>query len=275
MFATATEVNPPLQSPTHNFIKYRTVLVLLSEIALIVASYYGSFLLRLDAVLNATQYDLFWKTLPLIIVVKLVVFYRFGLLRGWWRYVGMSDMANIGMASFVSSTLIFLIIEMMIHFRGYPRSVIPIDMFLCIMLVGGSRFMVRAYTERAHKYEWKKKTLIVGAGNAGASIVRELRMNSVLEYCPVGFVDDEPVKLGLQINGVRVLGNTDALPNLISKYAVECILIAVPSAKGSQIERIVDKCRQCKVSFTILPPISELFNRQASVAQARKLRIED
>src|ERR1700722_18757286 len=277
MSATATEVNPLLQSPTsiHNFMKYRTVLILLSEIVLIAVSYYASFLLRLDASLDVTQHDLFWKTLPLIVVVKLVVFYRFGLLRGWWRYVGMSDMANIGMASFVSSTLIFLIIEMMIHFQGYPRSVIPIDMFLCIMLVGGSRFMVRAYTERAHKYEWQKKTLIVGAGNAGASIVRELRMNSALEYCAVGFVDDEPDKLGLQINGVKVLGNTDALPGLISKYAVECVLIAIPSARGSQIERIVDKCRQSKVNFTILPPISELFNRQASVSQARKLRIED
>ena len=277
MSATVTEVNPLLESTTstHNFMKYRTVLILLSEIVLIAVGYYASFLLRLDAELNVTQHDLFWKTLPLIIGVKLVVFYRFGLLRGWWRYVGMSDMANIGMASFVSSTLIFLIIEMMIHFQGYPRSVIPIDMFLCIMLVGGSRFMVRAYTERAHKYEWQKKTLIVGAGNAGASIVRELRMNSALEYCAVGFVDDEPDKLGLQINGVKVLGNTDALPALISKYAVECVLIAIPSAKGSQIERIVDKCRQSKVSFTILPPISELFNRQASVSQARKLRIED
>ena len=260
---------------SHRFLRYRMVFIVLSEIALIVASYYGSFLLRLDSVLNTTQHDLFWQTLPLIVVVKLVVFYRFGLLRGWWRYVGMSDIANIGMASFVSSTLIFLLIELMIHFQGYPRSVIPIDMFLCIMLVGGSRFMVRAYTERAHKYEWQKRTLIVGAGNAGASIVRELKLNSTLEYCPVGFVDDEPDKLGIKINGVKVLGNTDALSDLISKYAVECVLIAIPSAKGAEVERIVDKCRECKVSFKILPAISELFNQQASVAQARKLRIED
>jgi FlaA1/EpsC-like NDP-sugar epimerase len=255
--------------------KYRTVLILFSEIVLIAASYYGSLLLRLDAILTLTQRDIFWKTLPLIVVVKLIVFYRFGLLRGWWRYVGMSDIANIGMASFVSSTVIFLLIESMIHFKGYPRSVIPIDMFLCIMLVGGSRFLVRAYTERSRKYEWQKKTLIVGAGNAGAAIARELRMNSTLEYCPVGFVDDEVDKFGLQINGVKVLGNTDALPRLIAQHAVECVLIAIPSAKGSQIERIVDKCRQCKVSFTILPSISELFNRQALVTQARKLRIED
>jgi len=234
MSATATEIKPLVQSSvsTHNFIKYRTVLIVLSEIVLIATSYYLSFLLRLDTVLSETQHDLFWKTLPLVIVLKLVVFYRLGLLRGWWRYVGMNDMAKIGMASFVSSTLIFLIIETIIHPHGYPRSVIPIDMFLCIMLVGGSRFMVRAYTERAHRYEWQKKTLIVGAGNAGAAIAKELRINSSLQYSPVGFVDDDPDKLGVQINGVKVLGNADALARLIEKHGVECVLVAIPSAKG-------------------------------------------
>ena len=213
-----------------SFIKYRKVLILASQIVLIVVSYYASFLLRLDAALTPVQRALFWETLPLILVVKLLAFYRFGLLHGWWRYVGMSDIANIGIASFVSSTVIFLLIELMFHFQGYPRSVIPIDMVLNIMLVGGTRFVVRAYTERAHKYEWQKKTLVVGAGNAGASVVRELKLNSALEYCPIGFVDDEPYKLGLKINGVKVLGNTDALPTLITRHAVECVLIAIPSA---------------------------------------------
>jgi FlaA1/EpsC-like NDP-sugar epimerase len=277
MAAIPTEMKQLVQSPLapQDFVKYRTVLILLSEIVIIVTSYYGSFLLRLDAVLNPIQRDLFLYTVPLIVVVKLIVFYRFGLLRGWWRYVGMSDLANIVSASFVSSTIIFLLIELMIRFHGYPRSVIPIDLFLSILLVGGSRFMVRAYTERAHEHEWQKRTLIVGAGNAGATIVRELKLNSALDYYPIGFVDDEPGKLGIQIHGVKVLGNTDALPNLISKNSIDCVLIAIPSAKGSDLERIVDKCRQCKVSFKVLPPISELFNRQASIAQARKLRIED
>ena len=273
----ATYIKQPVEAPTaaQRFIRYRTELILFSQIALISASYYGSFLLRLDASLNPSQHSLFWKTLPLVIVVKLLVFYRLGLLRGWWRYVGMSDMANIGIASFVSSALIFLLVEWLIHVQGYPRSVIPIDMVVSIMLVGGSRFVVRAYTERAHNYHWQQKTLIVGAGDAGAAIARELKLNSALEYCPLGFVDDEPDKLGIKINGLKVLGNTDDLSNLISKYAVECVLIAIPSAKGQVIERIVDKCRESKVSFKILPPISELFNRQASVSQARKLRIED
>jgi FlaA1/EpsC-like NDP-sugar epimerase len=143
------------------------------------------------------------------------------------------------------------------------------------MFVWGARFVVRAYTERAHKFEWQKKTLIVGAGNAGTAIARELKLNSAVEYCPVGFVDDEPGKIGMSINGLKVLGHTDALPVLISKHGVECVLIAIPSAGAQVIERIVDKCRECKVSFKILPSISELLSGQVSVTQARKLRVED
>src|SRR5438128_28170 len=137
MSATTTAPMKQLvEVPTaQTFIKYRTVLILLSEIVLIAVSYYGSFLLRLDAGLSPAQHDLFMNTLLLVVLVKLIVFHRFGLLRGWWRYVGMNDLANIGMASFVSSTFIFLLIEFLIHFQGYPRSVIPIDMFLSVMLV--------------------------------------------------------------------------------------------------------------------------------------------
>jgi FlaA1/EpsC-like NDP-sugar epimerase len=258
-----------------NFLRYRTVLILLSQVMLIAAGYYLSFLLRLDSSLSATERHLFWVTLPLVIVVKIIAFYCFGLFRGWWRYVGMNDLVKIAMASFVSSCVVFLLIELMINFAGYPRSVIPIDMILTIMFMGGARFMVRAYTERAHNFEWQKKTLIVGAGNAGAAIARELKLNSTVEYCPVGFVDDEPGKVGMSINGLEVLGTTDDMSSLIAKHHVECVLIAIPSASAQAIERIVDKCRECKVSFKILPSITELLNRQVSVTQARKLRIED
>jgi FlaA1/EpsC-like NDP-sugar epimerase len=144
-----------------------------------------------------------------------------------------------------------------------------------ILAVGGARFCVRAYTERAQKYLGQKRTLIVGAGRAGTAINRELRMNTTLDYFPIGFVDDDPSKRGLSIDGLKVLGTTDNLTQLIVRNNVEYVLIAIPSAKGYQVEQIIDKCRECKVSFKILPPISELLNRPASVRQIRKLRMED
>jgi FlaA1/EpsC-like NDP-sugar epimerase len=207
--------------------------------------------------------------------VKLAIFYHFGLLRGWWRYVGMSDVLNITSATFLSATLLFGMIVFVVAMKGYPRSVVPIDMVLSIMLVGGARFGVRAYTERAKEDGSQKKTLIIGAGRAGSAIARELRIDPALGYYPLGFVDDNPGKLGIKINGVKVLGNTSALSHLIKKYQIECVLIAIPSAKGYQIEQIIDKCRQSKVSFKILPPMSEQLDHTASIKQFRKVRVED
>lgn len=257
-------------------LRYRMPLIVLSQIILICFSYYASFVLRLDSNFDASAHALFWQTLPLIIVVKLVIFYHFGLLRGWWRYVGMSDVLNITLAEFLASTLLFTLIILVVAMKGYPRSVVPIDMVLSIMLVGGARFGVRAYTERAKKEEGnQKKTLIIGAGRAGSAIARELRVDPSLGYYPLGFVDDNPGKLGIRINGVKVLGNTEALGQLIKKYEVECVLIALPSARGYEIERIIDKCRQSKVNFKILPAMSEQLNRTASIKQFRKVRVED
>jgi FlaA1/EpsC-like NDP-sugar epimerase len=256
-------------------LRYRMPLIVLSQVTLIYISYYSSFVLRLDSSFDASAHSLFWQTLPLVIMVKLLIFYHFGLLRGWWRYVGMSDVLNIVSATILSSMLLFTMVVFVGELKGYPRSVIPIDMLLSIMLVGGARVVVRAYTERAKEDISQKKTLIVGAGRAGSAIARELRIDPSLGYYPLGFVDDNPGKLGIKINGVKVLGNTGALSHLIKKYEAECVLIAIPLAKGYLIERIIDRCRESKVSFKILPPMSEQLNHTASIKQFRKVRMED
>jgi FlaA1/EpsC-like NDP-sugar epimerase len=261
--------------PKDTFLKYRFLVIVLSQILLICASYYGSFLLRLDTAFDGSARTAFWETLPLVILVKLIIFYRFGLLRGWWRYVGMSDLVNISLATLSGSSILFGLMEFVWRVRDYPRSVILIDMVLSFMMVGGARFVVRAYTERAQKDPGQRRTLIVGAGKAGTAIVRELKLNPALQYCPIGFVDDDSSKIGITINGLKVMGSTDKLKQLIATYQVECVFLAIPSAKGSLIEKIVDKCKECQISFKILPPIAELLNRQASVAQMRKLRVED
>ena len=156
------------EHPQDALLRYRMPLVVLSQIILICASYYSSFVLRLDSSFDASAHSLFWQTLPLVIVVKLVIFYHFGLLRGWWRYVGMSDVLNITAATFLASTLLFTMIVFVVAMKGYPRSVVPIDMVLSIMLVGGARFGVRAYTERARGDASQKKTLIIGAAARAA-----------------------------------------------------------------------------------------------------------
>jgi FlaA1/EpsC-like NDP-sugar epimerase len=264
-----------VEPESHGFMKYRAALIFTSQAVLIVLTYYASFLLRLDAELDAANRALFWKTLPFVLLIKLVLAYQCGLMHGWWRYVGISDMLDISKASFLSSSLIFCLVEGVLHVPGYPRSVVVIDLFLTIMVLGGARFAVRAYTERARSYGAQRNTLIVGAGEAGSAIVRELKQNSSLNYNPVGFVDDNLSKKGVKIHGVRVLGSTDALHELILEYKVNCVMIAIPRAKGKLVETIIAKCRECKVDFKILPPIGDWISKPVSLSQVRQLRVED
>ena len=187
----------------------------------------------------------------------------------------MSDLLDISKASFVSSCILFCVIQGIMRPAGYPRSVIPIDLVLTIMVVGGARFAVRAYTERARTYGTQRDTLIIGAGMAGSAIMRELKQNPNSTYNPIGFVDDDPSKKGIKIHGTKVLGNTDQLNELIARHDVECVLIAIPSPQGPEIAEIVRKVRECRVEFKILPTISELIDKPSSVNQVRKLRLED
>jgi len=261
------------------FLRYRTWLIVASQVVLIISCYYCSFALRLDWPLNHADDLVFWRTLPLILVVKLLIFHRFGLLRGWWRYVGMSDVLNIAEAAGLSAAVIYGVVVLGLGVTGYPRSVVFIDMALSIIFVGGARFVVRAYTERARRYDGQKNTLIVGAGQAGRTIAQQLRSNAEMPYFTIGFVDDDPSKRGLNIGGLKVLGTTNNLSELITKYQAECVLIAIPSARGPVVQQIIDKCRESKVTFRILPPISEMLDRtapvRASIKQTRQLRIED
>ena len=260
----------------NRLLNYRRLFILVSQICLLAMSYYGSFLLRFDFRPDATYQSVFVRTLPLVVAVELFVFYAFGLLRGWWRYAGMSDALDICEASFASAVVLFLTIELVLNVDGYPRSVLAINLALTVLLVGGTRFAVRAYTEGAQRGAAELNTLIVGAGRAGSNIARELKHDSQLNLKPVGFIDDDPSKQGIRIHGLRVLGSSDCMSEILRRLRIRCVLIAIPSASGSQIEQIIAKCRQCKVDFKILPPFSRHINGgRSSIANLRNARLED
>lgn len=259
----------------YRFVSHRKVLILTSQAFLLVLSYYTAFLLRFDFNPDASVRLFFWKTVGIVVILKLLFFHAFGLLRGWWRYVGMSDLLDISKATIASSVILLGVVQLGIGPSGYPRSVLLLDMALTILATGGARFAVRAYTEGVQHCAAQKNTLIVGAGEAGSVMVRELQRNPSLDYKPVGFLDDNPSKHGIKIHGVRVLGNTDRLSSSIEQHSVSCVLIAIPSANGEQIQSIVRKCQECRVDFKILPPLSDRINRPLLVNQLRRVCVED
>ncbi len=260
----------------NRLLNHRRPLILVSQIGLLAMSYYGSFLLRLDFRPEVSYQLLFLRTLPLVVAVELLVFYAFGLLRGWWRYVGMSDALDIFKAAFASTVVLYLLIELVLKVDGYPRSILAIDLVLTVLLVGGTRFAVRAYTESAQHGAAELNTLIVGAGRAGSTVAHELKRNQQLNLKPVGFIDDDPSKHGIRIHGLKVLGSSDRMSEMLRRMNVGCVLIAIPSASGNQVEQIIAKCRQCKVDFKILPPLRQhISGGRASIGDLRNVRLED
>jgi FlaA1/EpsC-like NDP-sugar epimerase len=188
----------------------------------------------------------------------------------------MSDALDICKAGFASTAVLYLLIELVLKVDGYPRSILAIDLVLTVLLVGGTRFAVRAYTESAQHGAAELNTLIVGAGRAGSTIARELKRNQQLNLKPVGFIDDNPNKHGIRIHGLKVLGSSDCMSEMLPRMDVRCVLIAIPSASGNQVEQIIAKCRQCKVDFKILPPLRQhISGGRSSVADLRNVRLED
>jgi FlaA1/EpsC-like NDP-sugar epimerase/UDP-N-acetylmuramyl pentapeptide phosphotransferase/UDP-N-acetylglucosamine-1-phosphate transferase len=256
-------------------LRYRKPIIIASQAALICLTYLASFLLRLDFKLEQPYLGVFLKTLPLILLIKVVVFYYFRLFSGWWRYVGVSDLLDIIKAALVSALLIYLAVYLSQGLTWYPRSVFMIDPILTICVIGGIRFAVRVNIESARQQASQAATVIVGAGQAGTTIARELRANEKLGYFPIGFADDDPTKRGLKIQGIKVLGSTLDLPEIIAKHDVSQILIAIPSATGKQIQRIMDICVQNKVSFKTLPALGDIINGSVTTGEIRNVRVDD
>lgn len=256
-------------------LKYRKILIFVSQAGLLILTFYASFLLRFDFLLSEEYRRVFIKTVPIVVGVKLVTFFYFRLFRGWWRYVGMNDLLDIIKAAVTSTALLFTAVYFAHGFIGFPRSVFVIDLVLTILVIGGMRFAVRAYTESARSLVTSSNALIIGAGRAGTAIARELKNNEKLGYSLVGFIDDDPAKRGERIHGVKVLGNTRDLPEVISKYDISQVLLAIPTATSSQMQRIIDRCVECKVDFKTLPALGDIINGSVSLGLMRRVLVED
>lgn len=256
-------------------LRYRRPVIVLSQAGLLAFTYYASFMLRLDMRVEEPYRSVFLVTLPLVLLVKLPIFAYFRLFSGWWQYAGMSDLLDIIKATAVSAPLAYATVGLAIGFYHHPRTVFIIDPILTILVIGGVRFVVRAYTENARVHLAHTNTLIVGAGRAGSSIARELRSNERLDYNAVGFVDDDTTKKGVKIQGIKVLGSTEELPRLIEENDIAHIFIAIPSASGKQIQKIIDRCRECKVDVKTLPAFGDFISGSASVGNLRRVRVDD
>jgi len=253
----------------------RKLLIVVSQVALIALAYYVSFQLRFEFELPGDIRRLIAKSFLIVILVKVVAFYYFGLLRGWWRYVGISDLVDITKAASSSSLLIYFLFFLVIDLNEFPRSVMGIDWLLTILVVGGARFLVRAYTEALEQHAGDKNILVVGTGREAASLVRDLRHSAESGCNPIAIIDEDRSKLGIKIHGVPVVGTFESMGDVITRYGIKCVLIALPSPTNKQVQRIIENCRSSKVEFKILPTLGNRINGGNVLGLIRDIKVED
>jgi UDP-GlcNAc:undecaprenyl-phosphate GlcNAc-1-phosphate transferase len=235
----------------NNILLYkRRIVEVLLDFVFICFAYYSAYFLRFEGSLLASNLNLLQQSLLWIIVIKMSVFFVLGLYRGIWRYIGICDFLTIFKVVSIGSVASILFLTFAFRFRDYSRAVFFIDWLILLFLVTGSRFLVRIIGEFFSRIQNKeKKVLIFGAGDIGEMVVREIKRNKKLRYNPIGFIDDNPYRIGNRIHGISVLGSRERLRELVYKYGVEEVIIAISTIPQQDFEEIVKLCQDCGISY--------------------------
>src|SRR6266850_5446366 len=254
---------------------------LVFDAVLIVAAWQLTFFLRFDKSTPVFYRHLLdWQVIAVVVAIKLTVFVLFGFYNRWWRYVSTRDMWGAARGVTVASAAAYLTLYAFPpnHTSRLPHSIAAFDFLLLLAFVAGTRLLARTLIERppAGLVAHGKEVLIVGAGDAGQLMVREMQRNRQLHYTPIGFVDDDPRKRGDRIHGVRVLGTTDDLAHVLRDNKPDEVLIAIPSASGSVRQQVVETCRAENVPVKTLPGLHELISGDLNLGrQIRAVQVED
>ncbi len=264
---------------------------LVADGALVALAYYLAYRLRFDHRVPARYEHLLTSTLPWVVGGSLVLFALFGLYQRSWRYVAQRDIEALARAVVVT-TLGFVGLAALIHpvttatrdgvvAVSPPSGVVALWFLLTLALLGGMRYLVNLVLTRPVRGLRSRKdarsVLIVGAGDGGQLVLREMVRNPELRYRPVGFVDDDPTKKKMRVaSGVKVLGHTQELARILDEVEPDEVIIAIPSAPGSLRARVVSACRHRGIPVRTTPTVFELLRGGPTVMrQVRELRVED
>jgi FlaA1/EpsC-like NDP-sugar epimerase len=260
-----------------------------SDAAIFALAYTFAFYSRVDSMADENWAALMW-TLPIIVAVKLMTYAYFGSYRSIWRYCGLRDLQSLSRAALTSCAVLLAIGFLLPQSLSLPRSIPFIDMAFALLMGCASRSTVRLVHESSHTEgnrelaanllgtrprRKSRRVLVVGAGDGGEMVVREMFRNRRMDYDPIAFVDDNPKKLGQRIHGVPVLGKTADIPRLVSQHNVKEILIAIPSARGRDVRAIVEVCRNTPAIFKIVPDLSRIEDGRIQLADLRDVEVED
>jgi len=242
-------------------------------------SFWLSYEFRFDFQLPRSFSQQRFFLLPYVALLKVIIFY---LLKGHvtnWRYVGVSDVPTIFLHCAACSTVLFL--------AGYcddvlwiPRGVVLIDFFMTIVLIGGARVGLRVLREKVRLMLRQEagnitQAIIIGAGDAGEMIIREIARDAGLRFKIRALFDDNRSKHGLTIHGIRVIGGVLQIPEYVQENQTEMAIVAIPSANNAQMKRIHGILKDLDIKVKTLPGLNEIIHDSAKIAQLRDIDISD
>lgn len=265
--------------------RIRNRYVLAGDLILIVLCIFGSYSLRLEL---GTLFVYYLPSAYFMIVVSLIIkpliYHYFGLYRRMWVYASIQELKVILFAVTIASALVaatMISLFTLNFFGGFPRSVLIIDWILSMLGVGGLRFAIRVISESSRFPNQNsginrvKNVLIIGAGDAGALVARELQKSAQLSMKAIGFLDDSKEKQKQQLLGIPVIGTLDDLDKALTQKHVDEVIIAIPSAPGRVVRMVADGCRKKGISFRTMPGIYELLGGKVNLNRLREVEIAD
>jgi FlaA1/EpsC-like NDP-sugar epimerase len=254
----------------------RLLVVLGIELCTILVAAVLAFDLRFDFKIPANYVHALVLAALVWVPLKIVFFMLLGIDRRWARYISLSDLIRLVQSNLLGSVMALIIL--VVIDSKVPKSVYAIDFLLCVMLTGGLRVGVRVIAE-SHRFSGpqaaRKRTIVYGAGNAGSSLLHDIHQNPALNYDVCGFVDDNPDKAGLVLQGIKVLGGGADLAVFVKKQRAEFVLIAIPSATGPQMKHILERCTSAGVPFKTIPGLAEIIDEGNLARQIRDVAVED
>ena len=235
-----------------------------------------AYLLRFNFELPAEFAAEMWETLVWVVPLQVIIFWRFNLYRGIWRYASTTDLRRIFLAVMLSAVVIPSLFWMLQQGLVIPRSVLVMDPLLLVLIMGGSRFVYRLWKEQGLYGGIKlygEPVLIMGAGDAAVSLAKDLSTNR--DWRLVGFLDDDSGKHGRTLNGVRVLGTLGSLPQWSQRLGVMQVIIAMPSSSHQQRKRAIHLCNKAKLKVLTVPSFDDLMSGKVEVSQLRAIELDD
>jgi FlaA1/EpsC-like NDP-sugar epimerase len=246
------------------------------DLLMIPCAWFGAYWLRFNLeAIPLTILEQSVRMLPLVMLVQGVVFWYLGLYRGVWRFASLPDLLRILNAAVVGVALSAVGIFFLTRMVDVPRSVIPLFALLLVAFLGGPRLLYRWARERGARAVANTRVLIVGAGQAGEILLRELLRDTTQGWEPVAFVDDASTTRGREIHGVRVIAKCARIPEVVAAQKIDLVLLAIPSANSREMRRLVGLCEQARVPFRTLPGTGRIPHSEVGITQLRPVSIED